>query len=82
MDIFVNRVSQQAVSFAIRSGIVVTSKFAIRQCGRYISAIKGKDRKELKTLQERLETKIKASSNSSWWTDLQLTSRKDHLASD
>ncbi|KAI5849891.1 RanGTP-binding protein-domain-containing protein [Tricharina praecox] len=59
MEIFLNKVSQQAVSFAIRSGIIVTSQFAIRQCGRYISSIKGKDRKELQRLQERLETKIK-----------------------
>ncbi|KAF8244136.1 Ran-binding-domain-containing protein [Wilcoxina mikolae CBS 423.85] len=59
MDYFLAKVSQQAVTFAIRSGIIVTSQFAIRQCGRYISSIKGKDRKELQRLQERLETKIR-----------------------
>ncbi|KAL7268326.1 Ran-specific GTPase-activating protein 30 [Rhizina undulata] len=41
-----------------RSGIIVTSQFAIKQCGRYISSIQGRDRKELQALQDRLETKI------------------------
>ncbi|KAA8915071.1 RanGTP-binding protein-domain-containing protein [Sphaerosporella brunnea] len=59
MEVFLNKVSQQAVTFAIRSGIIVTSQFAIRQCGRYISSIKGKDRKEIQRLQARLETKIR-----------------------
>ncbi|PWW72368.1 Ran-binding-domain-containing protein [Tuber magnatum] len=59
MEFFLAKVSQQAVSFAIRSGIIVTSQFAIRECGRYISSIKGKDRQELQALQDRLEQKIR-----------------------
>ncbi|TGZ78196.1 Ran-binding-domain-containing protein [Ascodesmis nigricans] len=59
MEYFLNKVSQQAVSFAIRTGIVVTSQFALKQCGRYISSIKGSDRRELIRLQERLENTIR-----------------------
>ncbi|RPB04111.1 Ran-binding-domain-containing protein [Choiromyces venosus 120613-1] len=59
MEFFLAKVSQQAVSFAIRSGIIVTSQFAIKECGRYISSIKGKDRQELQALQDRLEQKIR-----------------------
>ncbi|KAG0135850.1 RanGTP-binding protein-domain-containing protein [Tuber indicum] len=59
MDFFLAKVSQQAVSFAIRSGIIVTSQFAIKECSRYISSIKGKDRQELQALQDRLEQKIR-----------------------
>lgn len=58
MDFFLTKVSQQAVSFAIRSGITVTTTFAYHQIGRYIASTKGKDRQELLSLKERLQIKI------------------------
>lgn len=58
MDFFLTKVSQQAVSFAIKSGITVTTTFAYHQIGRYIASTRGKDRQELLSLKERLQTKI------------------------
>jgi len=60
MDLLLSRVTQQAINYAIRSGVAVTGGYAIRQCGRLLqSAPKGSARKELQELQFRLESKIR-----------------------
>lgn len=36
MDIFLAKLTQQAMNYAIRSGISITSGFAIHQCSRLL----------------------------------------------
>jgi hypothetical protein len=38
MDILLAKVTHQAMSYAIRSGIAITSTYAIKQCGRLMKA--------------------------------------------
>lgn len=52
------QVTQHAVNYAIRSGITITSGFAIQQCSRLLRNVKGDDREKIITLQRRLESKI------------------------
>lgn len=60
MDELLSRVTQHAVQYAIRSGITITTSFAIKECGRLLKqAPKGKERQELMHLQLRLESKIR-----------------------
>ncbi|KAK4539931.1 hypothetical protein LTR36_009973 [Oleoguttula mirabilis] len=60
MDILLNRVTAQAVNYAIRSGVTITATYAIKQCGRLLKeAPRSKDREELMLLQLRLESKIR-----------------------
>ncbi|KAK5123488.1 hypothetical protein LTR85_002526 [Meristemomyces frigidus] len=60
MDILLNRVTSQAVNYAIRSGVTITATYAIKQCGRLLKeAPRSKDREELMLLQLRLESKIR-----------------------
>jgi hypothetical protein len=60
MDILLAKVTQQAMNYAIRSGITITSTYAIRQCTRLVkTAPKGDQREELLNLQIRLESKIR-----------------------
>lgn len=60
MDELLSRVTQHAVQYAIRSGITITTSFAIKECGRLLKqAPKGKERQELMQLQLRLESKIR-----------------------
>ncbi|OCL03693.1 Ran-binding-domain-containing protein [Glonium stellatum] len=59
MDILLSKVTQQAMNYAIRSGITITSGYAIRQCSRLLKTVKGNEREELATLQLRLEGKIR-----------------------
>ncbi|CAK4033453.1 Hypothetical predicted protein [Lecanosticta acicola] len=60
MDELLSRVTHQAVQYAIRSGITITTSFAIKECGRLLKqAPKGKERQELMQLQLRLESKIR-----------------------
>lgn len=60
MDMLLGRVTQQAVHYAIRSGISITTGYAIKECGRLLKqAPRGKEREELMLLQLRLESKIK-----------------------
>ncbi|KAE9968825.1 hypothetical protein EG328_007248 [Venturia inaequalis] len=58
MDILLSKVTQGAVNYAIRSGITITSGFAIQQCSRLLRNVKGDDRQKISTLQRRLESKI------------------------
>ncbi|KAF7197031.1 Ran-specific GTPase-activating protein 30 [Pseudocercospora fuligena] len=65
MDILLSRVTQQAVHYAIRSGISITTGYALKECGRLLKqAPKGRDREELQQLQFRLESKIRVISPS------------------
>ncbi|KAK7535256.1 RanGTP-binding protein-domain-containing protein [Phyllosticta citribraziliensis] len=60
MDILLSKVTQQAMNYAIRSGIVITSSFAMKQCSRLLKTVGNiEERQELATLQRRLEAKIR-----------------------
>ncbi|KAF1981529.1 Ran-binding-domain-containing protein [Aulographum hederae CBS 113979] len=59
MDILLGKVTQQAMNYAIRSGITITSGYAIKQCSRLLKTVKGNERDEIRTLQMRLESKIR-----------------------
>ncbi|OJJ50189.1 hypothetical protein ASPZODRAFT_128811 [Penicilliopsis zonata CBS 506.65] len=58
MDAFLTRLTQQAMNYAIRSGIAITASYAIRQSSRLLKNVGGEDRDELLLLQRRLESKI------------------------
>lgn len=51
------------MSYAIRSGIAITSTYAIKQCGRLMKTVDGQKKQELAALQLRLDSKIKVSSS-------------------
>lgn len=60
MDLLLSTVTQHAMNYAIRSGITITTGYALKQCGRLIKeAPRGKEREELARLQVRLESKIR-----------------------
>ncbi|KAH4022874.1 hypothetical protein HBI25_186280 [Parastagonospora nodorum] len=59
MDVLLAKVTQQAMSYAIRSGIAITSTYALKQCGRLMKTVDGREKEELATLQLRLDSKIK-----------------------
>ncbi|PYH85030.1 Ran-binding-domain-containing protein [Aspergillus uvarum CBS 121591] len=59
MDAFLLRLTQQAMNYAIRSGIAITAKYAIRQSSRLLKNVDNcEERDELISLQHRLESKI------------------------
>ncbi|MCJ1393268.1 hypothetical protein MMC18_006140 [Xylographa bjoerkii] len=59
MDILLGKVTQQAMNYAIRSGIAITANYAFRQSSRLLKNVEdGSVRDELQTLQERLRSKI------------------------
>ncbi|KAL2829812.1 RanGTP-binding protein-domain-containing protein [Aspergillus cavernicola] len=59
MDALLVRLTQQAMNYAIRSGIAITASYAIRQSSRLLQNVdKSVERDELLTLQHRLESKI------------------------
>lgn len=65
MDVLLSRVTQQAVQYAIRSGISITTGYAISSAARLLKeAPRGKEREELFLLQQRLESKIRVISPS------------------
>ncbi|KAH8711880.1 ran GTP-binding protein, partial [Phaeosphaeriaceae sp. PMI808] len=47
------------MSYAIRSGIAITSTYALKQCGRLMKTVDGRIKEELATVQSRLDSKIK-----------------------
>jgi hypothetical protein len=47
------------MSYAIRSGIAITSHYALKQCGRLMKTVEGREKQELANLQIRLDSKIK-----------------------
>ncbi len=60
MDILLSKVTQQAMNYAIRSGVAVTATYAIKQSTRLLAhAPKSHDRDELLELQQRLQNKIR-----------------------
>ncbi|KAL7938710.1 RanGTP-binding domain-containing protein [Trichoderma chlorosporum] len=60
MDDFLAAVGVQAMRYAIRSGIALTSSYAISQCSRLLKAVDDKSlHSELRTLQKHLDSKIK-----------------------
>ncbi|CRG90808.1 Ran-specific GTPase-activating protein 30 [Talaromyces islandicus] len=59
MEIFLSKVTHQAMNFAIRSGISITATYAISQSSRLLKNVSGTDRAELLALQERLQSKIR-----------------------
>ncbi|KAL8848667.1 MAG: hypothetical protein Q9221_006341 [Calogaya cf. arnoldii] len=59
MDIFLGKVTQQAMNYAIRSGITITASYAIKQSTRLLKTVEGSEKEELQDLQERLDSKIK-----------------------
>ncbi|PNS15111.1 hypothetical protein CAC42_2340 [Sphaceloma murrayae] len=60
MDILLNKVTQQAINYAIRSGVAVTGGFAMKQCSRLLqSTPRGTSKDDLRSLQTRLESKIR-----------------------
>ncbi|KAI4280642.1 MAG: hypothetical protein L6R38_004295 [Xanthoria sp. 2 TBL-2021] len=61
MDIFLGKVTQQAMNYAIRSGITITASYAIKQSTRLLKTVEGTEKEELQDLQERLDSKIKVS---------------------
>ncbi|KAK6439074.1 Ran-specific GTPase-activating protein 30 [Oleoguttula sp. CCFEE 5521] len=59
MDVLLGKVTQGAMNYAIRSGITITTGYAIKQCGRLLKeAPRGKEREELARLQSRLTNKM------------------------
>ncbi|EHK44086.1 hypothetical protein TRIATDRAFT_245069 [Trichoderma atroviride IMI 206040] len=60
MDDFLAAVGAQAMRYAIRSGIALTSSYAISQCSRLLKAVDDKNlQSELRVLQRQLDGKIK-----------------------
>ncbi|KAF1966580.1 Ran-binding-domain-containing protein [Bimuria novae-zelandiae CBS 107.79] len=59
MEVLLSKVTQQAMNYAIRTGITITSGYAMRQCGRLLKTVEGCEKQELAALQLRLEGKIR-----------------------
>ena len=60
MDALLSRLGVQAMNYAIRSGIALTSTYAISQCSRLLRTVEDKSaHSELRALQRLLDTKIK-----------------------
>ncbi|KAF2009374.1 Ran-binding-domain-containing protein [Aaosphaeria arxii CBS 175.79] len=59
MEVLLGKVTQQAMNYAIRTGITITSTYALRQCGRLMKTVEGQEKEELAALQRRLESKIR-----------------------
>ncbi|KIW73807.1 hypothetical protein PV04_01897 [Phialophora macrospora] len=60
MDIFLGKVTQQAMNYAIRSGVTITASYAIRQSSKLLSSTPKSDvRDELYRLQQKLQHKIR-----------------------
>ena len=66
MDALLSRLGVQAINYAIRSGLAVTSSYAISQCSRLLKSVDDKSLyKELETLRELLDAKIRVRSMAS-----------------
>ncbi|KAL2217331.1 putative RanGTP-binding protein [Thermoascus aurantiacus ATCC 26904] len=59
MEEFLSKLTQQAMNYAIRSGIAITASYAIRQSSRLLKNVSGEEREELIALQQRLQSKIR-----------------------
>ncbi|KAL5350827.1 Ran-specific GTPase-activating protein 30 [Pseudogymnoascus australis] len=60
MDDFLGKITQQAMNYAIRSGIAITSGYAVGQCSRFLKTVDNNEEfHELQGLQIRLDSKIR-----------------------
>lgn len=60
MDALLARLGAQAVNYAIRSGIALTSTYAVGQCSRLLKTIDDRAvHHEFKILRDQLDSKIK-----------------------
>ena len=61
MEVLLSKITGQAMNYAIRSGITITTTYAIKQCGRLLQEAPRDSaaRDELMQLQLRLESKIR-----------------------
>ncbi|CAI6331864.1 unnamed protein product [Periconia digitata] len=59
MEVLLSQVTKQAMNYAIRTGITITSGYAIRQAGRLLRTVEGQEKEELAALRLRLESKIR-----------------------
>ncbi|KAK0707405.1 RanGTP-binding protein-domain-containing protein [Lasiosphaeris hirsuta] len=60
MDALLERLGVQAVNYAIRSGIAITSTYAVQQCSRLLKTVNDRGiHQELKSLKKLLESKSK-----------------------
>lgn len=60
MDALLGRLGAQAVNYALRTGIALTSSYAVGQCSRLLKTIDDRGvRAELKGLQDQLNGKVK-----------------------
>ncbi|KAF2434139.1 Ran-binding-domain-containing protein [Tothia fuscella] len=59
MDALLGNITHHAMNYAIRTGITITSGFAIQQCSKLLRNVKGSEKEEITTLQLRLESKIR-----------------------
>lgn len=60
MDALLARLGAQALNMAVRSGLALTSSYAIGQCSRLLKTVDDRaTRSELKALQTKLDSKIK-----------------------
>lgn len=60
MDILLSKVTQQAMNYAIRSGVTLTASYAIKQSARLLQNVpKSNDHDQLQDLQQRLQGKIR-----------------------
>ncbi len=65
MDALLQTLGVQTFNFAVRSGIALTSRYAVQQCSRLLKSINDKAvRAELRSLQKLFDSKIKVSSPS------------------
>lgn len=60
MDALLARLGAQAFNMAVRSGLALTSTYALGQCSRLLKTVDDRSaRTELKALQFKLDSKIK-----------------------
>ncbi|CZT51249.1 related to YRB30 Inhibitor of RanGAP1(Rna1p)-mediated GTP hydrolysis [Rhynchosporium secalis] len=61
MDVFLGKITQHAMNYAIRAGIGITASYTLRQTSRLLKTVDNNntDYQELQALQERLNSKIK-----------------------
>ncbi|KAF8864737.1 Ran-binding-domain-containing protein [Acephala macrosclerotiorum] len=60
MEVFLSKITQHAMNYAIRAGIGITASYTMRQTSRLLKTVDDNaDYQELQSLQELLDTKIK-----------------------
>lgn len=60
MDALLGRLGAQLTNYAIRTGITLTSTYAVGQCSRLLKTVDDRSvRAELKSLQDQLNGKVK-----------------------